>query len=196
VDAGEWGMRGNAASYGIYAETIRQESYEQTETVCYGIDESPFTCRVSHPDTAGEYCFPPLASLITGGARLKLALQENSVKELGGTYAMEDTDSMAIVATKSGGLVPCLGGPHRTKDGREAVKALSWKQVSQISERFAALNPYDRSAVPVPSSKSRTRITPPRRGVSANSIALPSPPSATRFLFAMRMGARYCFERI
>ncbi len=138
----------NAASYGMYAEMIRPESDEGTETTCHGIDENPFTCHVSHPDTAGEYCFPPLASLITGGARLMLALQENSVKELGGTYAMEDTDSMAIVATKGGGLVPCPGGPHRTKDGREAIKALSWKQAAQISERFAALNPYDRNAVP------------------------------------------------
>jgi hypothetical protein len=34
------------------------------------------------------------------------------------------------------------------KDGREAVKALSWKQVRQISHWFAALNPYDREAVP------------------------------------------------
>jgi hypothetical protein len=138
----------NAASYGIYAETIRQESDEQIETVCFGIDESPFTCCVSHPDAAGEYCFPPLASLITGAARLMLSLLEHSITDLGGTYAMEDTDSMAIVATKSGGLVPCPGGPYQTRDGREAVKALSWKQVAQISEQFAALNPYDRSAVP------------------------------------------------
>jgi len=67
---------------------------------------------------------------------------------VGGTYAMENTDSMAIVATKDGGLIPCPGGPRRLPDGREAVRALSWAQVGQISERFAALNPYDRSAVP------------------------------------------------
>ena len=60
---------------------------------------------------------------------------------------MEDTDSMAIVATPKGGIIPCEGGSQRTHDGREAVKALSWKQVDGISKRFAALNPYNRRAI-------------------------------------------------
>lgn len=34
------------------------------------------------------------------------------------------------------------------KDGREAIKALSWTQVRGIVDSFARLNPYDRSAVP------------------------------------------------
>jgi len=55
---------------------------------------------------------------------------------------------MAIVATQDGGLVPCDGGPYRMKDGREAVKTLSWKQVKEMSDRFALLNPYDRNAIP------------------------------------------------
>jgi hypothetical protein len=62
-------------------------------------------------------------------------------------FFMEDTDSMAIVATKSGGLVPCPGGRDRLEDGREAVKALSWADVNAVSEAFRALNPYDRSVV-------------------------------------------------
>jgi hypothetical protein len=39
-----------------------------------------------------------------------LELLEHSVRELGGTYPMEDTDSMAIVATEHGGLISCSGG--------------------------------------------------------------------------------------
>jgi hypothetical protein len=77
-----------------------------------------------------------------------LALLEHSVRDLGGTYAMEDTDSMAIVATEQGGLVPCDGGSDRLPDGRAAIKALSWEQAKTITERFAALNPYERTAVP------------------------------------------------
>lgn len=138
----------NAASYGIYAEMNRQETEEKIRTTCHGIDAEPFTCTVAHPDVPGEYCFPPLASLITGAARLMLALLEHGVTRLGGTYAMEDTDSMAIVATESGGLVPCPGGPLRTADGQEAIKALSWKEVGGIRDRFAALNPYSRDAIP------------------------------------------------
>jgi hypothetical protein len=124
-----------------------QESDEKVRVTCHGLDHDPFTCRVSHPDVPGEYCFPPVASLITGAARLMLALVEHCVSELGGTYAMEDTDSMAIVATKHGGMVACPGGSHRMKGGGDAVEALSWEQVEQISQRFAPLNPYSRAAV-------------------------------------------------
>ena len=83
-----------------------------------------------------------MASLITGAARLMLALLEHCVIDLRGTYAMEDTDSMAIVATEHGDLVPCPGGPFRTKNGHKAVRALTWKQVDEISDRFKTLNPY------------------------------------------------------
>jgi len=55
---------------------------------------------------------------------------------------MEDTDSMAIIATEHGGLVPCPGGPFVMPDGHTAVRALSWKEVDQIARRFAKLNPY------------------------------------------------------
>lgn len=109
--------------------------------MCHGIDAEPFRCRVAHPDVPGEYCFPPLASLITGAARLMLALLEHSVDKLGGTYAMEDTDSMAIVATEHGGTIPCAGGK------RGVIKALSWKQIEDLSRQFDTLNPYDRDAV-------------------------------------------------
>ena len=54
---------------------------------------------------------------------------------------MEDTDSMAIVASERGGLVPCPGGPYRTKDGREAIRALSWEQVHEIVSSSIASTP-------------------------------------------------------
>lgn len=138
----------NATSYGIYAEMQRQEFDDPVDVRCHGLDARPFTCRVAHADVPGEYCFPPLASLITAAARLMLALLEHCVVTKGGTYAMEDTDSMAIVATKRGGLIPCAGGSSRTRDGKPAVTALSWRQVQQIATQFRALHPYDRRAVP------------------------------------------------
>jgi hypothetical protein len=60
---------------------------------------------------------------------------------------MCDTDSMAILATEVGGLVPCSGGKDRLPSGQEAVRALSWAQVDAIRARLDALKPYDRSAV-------------------------------------------------
>ncbi len=114
---------------------------------CYGIDPTPFECRVLNPEKPGEYCFPPLASLITAAARLMLAVLECCVTDLGGTYAMEDTDSMAIVATQRGGLIECPGGADR-KRGKPAIRALSWAQVDAIARRFERLNPYDRAVIP------------------------------------------------
>lgn len=75
-----------------------------------------------------------------------LALLEHCVTELGGTYAMEDTDSMAIVATKHGGFIPCPGG-NLVKNGMEGIHALSWKQVAQVVNKFGALNPYNRQII-------------------------------------------------
>ena len=60
---------------------------------------------------------------------------------------MEDTDSMAIVATRQGGIIPCKGGKLLAKNGLEGVKALTWKQVRKIVTKFEALNPYDRKVI-------------------------------------------------
>jgi hypothetical protein len=138
----------NATSYGIYAQMDRHESEKKEKVTCYGMDSTPYSCNVVHPEEAGEYCFPPLASLITAAARLMLALLEYSVTSEGGTFAMEDTDSMAIVSTERGGLISCPGGDQKLRGGGDAIKALSWKEVDDISEKFGALNPYDSSIVP------------------------------------------------
>jgi hypothetical protein len=138
----------NSTSYGIFAQMDVHENENNTPVTCYGIDATPYTCKVANYETPGEFCFPPLASLITGAARLMLALLENWVTKLGGTYAMEDTDSMAIVATERGGLVPCPGGPFKMRNGTTAIKAMTWEQVTAIAKHFEALNPYDHKAVP------------------------------------------------
>jgi hypothetical protein len=137
----------NAASYGIYAEMNREETEKRIKVQCRGIDPEPYECSVIHPEKPGEFCFPPLASLITGAARLMLALLEYSVSALGGTYAMEDTDSMAIVATEQGGTIPCKRGKTLFKKDTEGLKALTWKQIRQIVAKFKALNPYNRKVI-------------------------------------------------
>jgi hypothetical protein len=141
---------GSATSYGIFAQMDRKESNKPVKLTCYGIDRELYECTVKHPESPGEFCFPPLASLITGGSHLLLALLERLVTDRGGTYAMEDTDSMAIVAHKDGGLVPCRGGPYKTDDGRDAIRALTWAQVDEIVALIDRLNPYDREAVKEP----------------------------------------------
>jgi len=138
----------NATSYGIFAEMNRQETEKKTKVRCHGPEPQSFECSVMHAERPGEFCFPPLASLITGAARLMLALLENSVTRLGGTYAMEDTDSMAIVSTKKGGLIPCVGGTQLAKHEQTAIKAVSWEQLNGLVKQFASLNPYDCNVIP------------------------------------------------
>jgi hypothetical protein len=71
-----------------------------------------------------------------------LAILERLITDAGGSYAFCDTDSMAIVATHTGGTIPCLGGSAATAAREPAVKALSWEQVEDIREKFTQLNPY------------------------------------------------------
>jgi hypothetical protein len=139
----------NAGSYGIYSEFNRQEGRKgATNPVRVHGRKGPFSDRVNSLEDPGKYCFPPFASCITGAARLMLAMLERCVTDLGGTWVFCDTDSMAIVSTAGGSLVPCLGGSYRMSDGREAVQALSYDQVESIREQFSSLNPYDQDAVP------------------------------------------------
>jgi hypothetical protein len=132
----------SATCFGIYAQMDRRDEKDKVEVTCHGIDPDPFTCTVSHPEFPGEFWFAPLGSLITAGARLMLALLDHCISAVRATYVMEDTDSMAVVATEHGGLIPCPGGPLRMTDGRSAVWALSWKEVHDIVSRFVKLNPY------------------------------------------------------
>jgi hypothetical protein len=96
----------------------------------------------------GRYCFPAVAACLTGAARLMLTLLERQVTAVGGGYAFCDTDSLAIVATEDGGMIPCPGGRHRTSGDQAAVLALSAEQVTTIRDRFETLNPYAAGALP------------------------------------------------
>ena len=138
----------NSTGYGIYAEMNPDESSATNIPVTvHDASGSAFITTVDAPEDPGTFCFPPLAAVITGAARLMLALLQHEVATQGGSYAFCDTDSMAIVATRDGGLVECPGGSQSLPSGKEAVLALSFAQVSDIIERFSSLNPYDPSKV-------------------------------------------------
>ena len=140
----------SATSYGIYAQMTRRElgRNQRAKVTVYGLNDEPHQHSVTTPEEPGEYTFPPIAAVITGAARLLLALAEHEVTQAGGSYAFCDTDSMAIVSARDGGLIACEGGYHVDNDGHEAVRALTWNHVEDIRQRFGALNPYDRTIVP------------------------------------------------
>ena len=139
----------NAGCYGIYAEVNRQQTGKNDAKqigIFSGEDSrTERTCVVEPP---GPWYFPPVSAQITAGGRLLWAVLEKMVTDAGGTYLMCDTDSMAIVASESGGLVPCIGGPHKMPDGRDAIQALSWAAAREIANKFKSLNPYNKKIVP------------------------------------------------
>jgi len=135
----------NSSCYGIFVELNRQDDPD-TEVDVHGL--WTFQCGVDHPESEGEFFFPIIGTLVSAGARLILALLENEVQSLGGTWAFMDTDSMAVVASETGGLIECVGGREELPDGKPAIKALSWQEVEAIRARFAGLNPYDQSLAP------------------------------------------------
>jgi hypothetical protein len=81
----------------------------------------------------GAFCNPIVASLVTGAARLILAMLESEVSSRGGTFAFCDTDSLAIVAGAN--CPPEI--PH-----------LERTAIAEIIDKFDRLNPYDRNLVP------------------------------------------------
>ena len=107
-----------------------------------------FETTVDRPERPGRYNFFPIASLVTAGARLKLALGLHEIQRRGGEVAYCDTDSLVVVATEEGGFVPCDGAPWQQADGTRGVQALSWSEVEAVGERFASLNPYDPLKLP------------------------------------------------
>lgn len=138
----------NAGGYGIYAELNRKQFGKNSPKQLHIYSGEHYRKQLATTiEEAGPWYFPP-ASLITAGGRLLLAMLEKVVSNAGGSYLMADTDSLAIISTKSGGLVACNGGNHRLPDGREAIKTLAWEQAKEIAEKFSSLNPYDPEVVP------------------------------------------------
>jgi hypothetical protein len=124
--------------YGFFVELIPDIQNKDVPIRVFSGEKS-FRDTSDVIEASGRWFFAPLASLITSGGRLLLAMTEACVKEKRGTYLFCDTDSLAIVASKNGGLLRIPGS--------EGARILSWAEVQAIVNKFAALNPYNRSIV-------------------------------------------------
>jgi hypothetical protein len=134
---------GNGGAFGLFAQVDPKVEPEEVIVEVFSGAAEPFPSSTVNTERGGRWYFPILASWITSGAHLLLALVERLVTDAGGVWALMDTDSAAIVATEHGGSVPCPGGKARIPDGREAVHALSWQEVrTKVVEPLRALNPY------------------------------------------------------
>jgi hypothetical protein len=135
----------NSGSYGLFVEVNTETKNKETK-VGYYSGEKKGKIKSTYVEKPGAWYFPPLASLITSGGRLLLAMLEKSVDQKGGSYLFCDTDSLCVVGMEKGGFVPCQGGRFRSK-GKTAIKALSLNEVRSIADNFNKLNPYDSSLV-------------------------------------------------
>ena len=127
-----------------------------------------FTASVNRPETPGRFCFFPTASLVTAGARLLLALGFHEIARAKGHVAYADTDSLVVVSCERGGNVACEGGSERLADGRPAIRALSWKQVETIRNRFSRSTHTVEE--PARCSSSKIRTLPRIRSAETSSI--------------------------
>jgi hypothetical protein len=135
----------NSGSYGLFVE-IHAERKKKETNVRYFSGEEKGTVASNYVEKPGAWYFPPLASLITSGGRLLLAVLEKSVQNKKGSYLFCDTDSLCIVGSKKGGFVECPGGPVKWKR-KPGARALSLDDVKSIARQFNKLNPYEPSLV-------------------------------------------------
>ena len=86
----------NATSYGSFVEFNVEEQEDCVTAFCYGPSEPAFSVKVRQIEKPGTYFHPLLATLITGAARLMLAITERLAIDAGIDWAFCDTDSMAL----------------------------------------------------------------------------------------------------
>jgi DNA-binding phage protein len=115
----------NATSYGIFVELNVHSLDSSSRARCFDHRGSGRMISVRKREDAGRYFHPLLATLITGAARLMLALTERQALDHGLDWAFCDTDSLAI-ANRAG-----LATPEFL---RRVEVARAW---------FEPLNPYE-----------------------------------------------------
>ena len=115
----------NSTSYGIWIEVNVADQPRRRSLTVLSTTAPPRSFPSLKTEAPGRYFHPLLGTLITGAARLMLAITERLLTDKGLEWAFCDTDSMAIA--RSDDMAP---------------DALS-KHTADIVEWFAALNPYD-----------------------------------------------------
>jgi hypothetical protein len=115
----------NATSYGIFIELNVENADDEYALVSIFTSQGKRTVSASERELPGRYYHPLLATLITGAARLMLALTERLAFEHGLNWAFCDTDSMAFANTEN--------LPFNEFVGR----------VRDVCDWFVPLNPYE-----------------------------------------------------
>ena len=115
----------NSTSYGIFIEVNVEIGARPRATTVHSATRDPFTLKTDKSEMPGTFFHPLLGTLITGAARLMLAIAERLVTDEGLDWSFCDTDSIAIAK------------PDAMPADEFVARAQS------VVDWFAALNPYD-----------------------------------------------------
>ncbi len=118
----------NATSYGIFVELNVEEEKQLQPLLCYGPSGKAMPIEKKKFEATGSFFHPLLATLITGAARLMLAITERLANEAGIDWAFCDTDSMALAKPE------------------DMSQDEFYKKARQVQEWFTPLNPYAQKA--------------------------------------------------
>lgn len=118
----------NATSYGIFVELNVEEDKSAQPVRCYGHSGQPIHLQMKKFEAPGLFFHPLLAALITGAARLMLAITERLARDHGLDWAFCDTDSMALA--KPTGM----------------SQETFYEKARTVQEWFTPLNPYTRKS--------------------------------------------------
>ena len=121
----------NSTSYGIFVELIVADLDAPEKLTCYGPSGEGFSVESMKIEEPGRYFHPLLATLITGAARLMLAIAERLCVAKGLDWAFCDTDSMAIA---------------KPDDMDEAE---FFERAQSICDWFSPLNPYEKKGLDI-----------------------------------------------
>jgi len=134
----------NSTAYGAFVELNEERESKPVELDVFS-GEHYHRQSARDVEVPGKWYFPSLASLITSGGRLLLAMAEKCVTDARGTWLFSDTDSIAVVASPKGGTVfPKRPEEECEMDQREImpIPVLPHSTVLKIARRFRSLNPY------------------------------------------------------
>ena len=114
----------NSTSYGIWIEVNVETRPQRKPTTVLSSTRAPFSFQADKAEMPGTFFHPLLGTLITGAARLMLAITERLITDKCLDWAFCDTDSMA------------LAKPDNMTAGVFA------ERTAEVVQWFEALNPY------------------------------------------------------
>jgi hypothetical protein len=122
-----------SGSFGMHAELHRAQGPEDemVDTRVHSGSGS-WEMRIHDPEDPGRWYNPFIASLVTAGCRLLMAMLERAVTAEGGDWIFSATDAMAICASPQGDT---------------SRQELSFAQVETIVSDFAPLNPHGEGSI-------------------------------------------------